>query len=101
MATSPATFDNSSRIGPETSNDRSKLPDTEGPIWQPASTKTKGSNAMSASNLSCRLILPPAPRLALRWTSLTEDTRLQGNMFRLFKVAGPPPTEPDPHSANL
>src|SRR5271167_4706619 len=83
MATSPATLLSSRRIGPETSSERSKLPETDGPIWQPASATTMVSNAMGAASLLSRVILPPAPTAALSSPSLVEDTQSPAKMFRL------------------
>src|SRR5580658_5107671 len=79
---SPATLLSSRRMGPETSSERSKLPDTAGPIEQPASAATTASNATVAASLWCRFIRPPAPVAARSCASLAEDTQIPVKMFR-------------------
>src|SRR5277367_1507119 len=88
MVMSPETLLSSRRMGPETSRERSKLPETEGPIWQPARATASVSNAMGAArSLVGRIIRPPAPYrrfLALICPSPSLiNTQRPGKMFRI------------------
>src|ERR1700722_496705 len=85
--TSPATLLNSSRMGPETSRERSKLPETDGPMEQPAKAKAKIRSAMCTACLRCRVIAPPAPTVALSKPSLI-DTQIWEKMFRIPRAFG-------------
>ena len=59
MSTSPAALESSRRTGPVTVKVRTKLPPTDGPVLQPAETRTAASSTSGKLRFRWRAIPPP------------------------------------------